>query len=96
VVGTILEAPEDTQRNFFTAVKELFSEGGQLPAEYHHQNKDAVISFSYSYLHHFFPACRYQESCRELQVQTDSRQAGTIQAAKPKGTGKKCNHTPAI
>jgi hypothetical protein len=51
VVGTILDAPETTRRQFFAAVTHLFSPEGQLPSEYHLETKSQVCFFS-SYHHH--------------------------------------------
>lgn len=46
VVGTILEAEATTQQEFFDAVETLFSPGGQLPREFHLENKDQVLYFT--------------------------------------------------
>jgi hypothetical protein len=43
VVGTILEAGQETQELFFDAVKVLFSQGGVLPLKYYMENKKEVI-----------------------------------------------------
>ena len=42
VVGSILDAPETTQRQFYATVTHLFSPEGQLPSEYHFESKSQV------------------------------------------------------
>jgi hypothetical protein len=49
VVGSLLDAPETTQHQFFAAVTHLFSPEGQLPSEYHFESKSQVLSLL---LHH--------------------------------------------
>jgi hypothetical protein len=81
VLGTILEASAETQRQFFGAVKQLFSPGGHLPAEYHHQNKDEVFNLLPLFFVNFSPACSDQESCGGLQMQRNVQQSQTANAS---------------
>jgi hypothetical protein len=76
VVGTILDADKEIQRQFFFIVNELFSDGGQLPVEYQHQNKDEVFFhylYSFKNLHVSFIGCKHKKSCAGVQIEIDAQ-----------------------